>query len=228
MGKEKLESNEPPPPAGEWDPTICIVGDMKQSIYRFRQAEVTVMRRAVGYIRQMNSEVLLMENRLHHILDKDSSRDPRPIPGKGGESSTFEVASKLASSDAKRPDRISFALDDFDKKLPQTSQDKRAEGHIEMSTNYRTSPKLLHAMNDIFQDTFDSRHHTLPAHGMQNQFIGWQKGFDDGKLEWILPARTSELRLEMNPSVPKDPFVHEGSNDLELCADLLAKRYPLY
>ena len=51
-----------------------------------------------------------------------------------------------------------------------------------------------------------------------------RKGFDDGKLEWILPARTSELRLEMDPSVPKDPFVHEGSNDLELCADLLAKR----
>ena len=225
-GRRKLESDEPPPPAGEWDPTICIVGDMKQSIYRFRQAEVTVMRRAVGYIRQMNSEELLMENRLHHLLEKDSSRDPRPIPGKGGESSTFEVATKLASSDAKRPDRILFALDDFDKKLPQTSQDKRAEGHIEMSTNYRTSPKLLHAMNDIFQDTFDSRHHTLPGpwHAESQNLLAGRKGFDDGKLEWILPARTSELRLEMDPSVPKDPFVHEGSNDLELCADLLAKR----
>ena len=38
-----------------WDPTICIVGDMKQSIYRFRQAEVTVMRRMVASIRVANS-----------------------------------------------------------------------------------------------------------------------------------------------------------------------------
>ena len=44
-GRRKLEDGDPPPPASEWDPTICIVGDMKQSIYRFRQAEVTVMKR---------------------------------------------------------------------------------------------------------------------------------------------------------------------------------------
>ena len=58
-GRRRLEEGEPAPPASEWDPTICIVGDMKQSIYRFRQAEVTVMRRAVVAIREMNRDCLL-------------------------------------------------------------------------------------------------------------------------------------------------------------------------
>ena len=62
----------PPPPASEWDPTICIVGDMKQSIYRFRQAEVTVMKRAVAYIREMNREEAAMENRTDDLRRKET------------------------------------------------------------------------------------------------------------------------------------------------------------
>ena len=46
--------NETSDSHGPWDPTVCIVGDMKQSIYRFRQAEVTVMRRTVENIKRMN------------------------------------------------------------------------------------------------------------------------------------------------------------------------------
>ena len=66
-GRRKIEDGDPLPPASQWDPTICIVGDMKQSIYRFRQAEVTVMRRAVAAIREMNREEAVMELSLIHV-----------------------------------------------------------------------------------------------------------------------------------------------------------------
>ncbi|MEL0100118.1 MAG: 3'-5' exonuclease, partial [Euryarchaeota archaeon] len=225
-GRRKLESDEPPPPAGDWDPTICIVGDMKQSIYRFRQAEVTVMRRAVDYIRRINSEELLMENRMNILRKSGFSRDPRPIPGKGGRTSTFESAKDLASEDSKREEWISHKLDDFDHNLSSQSEARRAEGHIEMSTNYRTSPRLLETMNNIFQDTFDERHHTLPGpwHAEAQNLLAGKPETGDGKLEWILPARTSELDLDLNPQIPKNPFIHQGSKDIELCADLLAQR----
>jgi len=225
-GRRKLESDESPPPAGDWDPTICIVGDMKQSIYRFRQAEVTVMRRAVDFIRSINSEELLMENRMNNLRKPGSSRDPRPIPGKGGETSTFESAKDIASDESKREEWISHKLDDFDHNLSSQSESRRAEGHIEMSTNYRTSPRLLETMNNIFEDTFDERHHTLPGpwHAEAQNLLPGKTGNDDAKLEWILPARTSELELDLDPQIPKNPFIHQGSKDIELCADLLAKR----
>ena len=50
-GHRNANFDEPKKPLGPWDPTICVVGDMKQSIYRFRQAEVTVMRRTVSAIK---------------------------------------------------------------------------------------------------------------------------------------------------------------------------------
>ena len=225
-GRRKLESDEPTCPAGDWDPTICIVGDMKQSIYRFRQAEVTVMKRAVEYIRSINREEVLMENRMVKLRQAGYSRDPRPIPGKGGESSTFEVATMINSDDSKREEWISYKLDDFDKELPSESQLKREEGHIEMSTNHRTYPRLLNTMNHIFRDTFDSRHHTLPGpwHAEAQDLLAGKSESGESKFEWILPARSSEVQLDLDPEIAKDPFIHEGSRNIELCADLLAKR----
>ena len=57
-----------------WDPTICIVGDMKQSIYRFRQAEVTVMRRTVENIKRMNQ--IEFGNTNFEFRTLDNARDP--------------------------------------------------------------------------------------------------------------------------------------------------------
>ena len=40
-GERRVDEGEPNPPDTPWQPTVCYVGDVKQSIYAFRQAEVT-------------------------------------------------------------------------------------------------------------------------------------------------------------------------------------------
>ena len=225
-GRRKLERDEPAPPAGPWDPTICIVGDMKQSIYRFRQAEVTVMRRAVGLIRQVNRAEAQMEARTDDLRQPDAALDPRPIPGKTKGALKFVQSSKLLEEDSKRDQWISFLLDDDGRKIGQDLLAKRREGHIEMRTNYRTLPRLLTTMNYLFEDTFDSRHHLLPGpwHAEAQDLAAGREEVRTAALEWILPARTGDEPRPMDPSEPIDPFLHRGSSNRELAADLMAKR----
>ena len=40
-GERTIQDGDPEVPNTPWQPTICYVGDVKQSIYAFRQAEVT-------------------------------------------------------------------------------------------------------------------------------------------------------------------------------------------
>jgi len=225
-GRRKLEESELAAPAGEWDPTICIVGDMKQSIYRFRQAEVTVMRTAVESIRRMNVEEGMMEHRCADLRRPDAARDPRPIPGSGGTGSTFTTATLLASEDSQREEWISFSLDDDGSTLSPEAIARRSEGHIEMRTNYRTLPRLMRTMNGIFSDTFDSRHHLLPGpwHANSQDLEPGREGTRTAALEWILPTRVGSEPRPMDPEVAIDPFLHVGSSDRDLGADMLAKR----
>ena len=60
---------------------------MKQSIYRFRQAEVTVMRRMVASIRVAN-QIEANEKRMETFTREGHGRDPRPV-GAGGDSGSF-------------------------------------------------------------------------------------------------------------------------------------------
>jgi len=225
-GRRKLEDGEPQPPAAQWDPTICIVGDMKQSIYRFRQAEVTVMRTAVAAIREMNREEAVMESRTESLRRPDAARDPRPIPGSAGENSTFVRSSQLVSEDAMRNEWISFHLDDEGNAIDNQSLNRRREGHIEMSTNHRTLPLLMNTMNVMFQDTFSQRHHLLPGpwHAEAQDLTPARTSETQARMEWILPARTGDGMRPIDPEIAIDPFLYEGSDDRELCANLLAKR----
>ena len=100
-GRREGISKEHPAPSGPWDPTICIVGDMKQSIYRFRQAEVTVMRRMVASIRIANS-IEQNEPRLEPFIQSGHGRDPRPV-GAGGESGSFIQASDYSRDEQSAP-----------------------------------------------------------------------------------------------------------------------------
>ena len=225
-GRRHLESDEVRPPAGEWDPTVCIVGDMKQSIYRFRQAELTVMRRAVEIIRNINIDEATMENRLDDLKKSGSARDPRPIPGKGGEGTGFIRSSEMISEDSEREEWISFAKDDGATKVEDAAIKKRSQGHIEMRTNHRTLPSLMNTMNHIFQDTFSRRHQTLPGpwHAESQDLLPGRKSEIESAFEWILPTRTEVSDIPEDLSIPINPFENIDSTNRDLSNQLLAKR----
>ena len=81
-GPRHRTKDEPSGPRSLWDPTVCVVGDMKQSIYRFRQADVRVMRSTTTAIRCMN-RLEVDEPRLAPYRTEGAGRDPRP-EGDGG------------------------------------------------------------------------------------------------------------------------------------------------
>ncbi len=225
-GRRHLKDGELREPAGEWDPTICIVGDMKQSIYRFRQAEVTVMRKAVELIRSINTEEKEMEPRLENLRRANQARDPRPIPGKGDLGTGFVKSKKLLSEDAKREEWVSFDLDDDKTKLAPEYIERRRQGHVEMKTNHRTLPKLMNTMNYIFQDTFARRHQKLPGpwHAESQDLTPARDSNIMPALEWILPTRTMKEEIPSDLEIPIDPFQHGDFSDRELANQLLAKR----
>ena len=199
-GRREGISDEYPAPAGPWDPTICIVGDMKQSIYRFRQAEVTVMRRMVASIRIANS-IESNESRLVSFTQEGHGRDPRPV-GAGGESGSFIQASDFHRDEQSAPwDYVSFGIDDSGSAIEDTIKQERAEGHIQLRTNFRTAPGLLRTLNNIFDDTFDSRHHQFPGdfHATAQPLEAGRETSNAGVIEWLLPTQndTGELPLDL-------------------------------
>lgn len=220
-GRRKISKEDPRPPASDWDPTICIVGDMKQSIYRFRQAEVTVMRTTVEAIRRMNrEEFTAADPRIKEFLQPDKARDPRAMYGTG-----FTSASKL-SAGAKLDEWTLFGLGDDDNSVDDQSLERRKEGHIDMRSNHRTLPSLLNAMNSIFRDTFDERHHSLPGpwHAAAQDLTPSRKSDKKPALEWILPTRLTLADRPQEMKKPIDHFTDKDSEDRELAADLMAKR----
>ena len=199
-GRREGISDEHPAPAGPWDPTICIVGDMKQSIYRFRQAEVTVMRRMVASIRIANS-IESNESRLVSFTQEGHGRDPRPV-GAGGESGSFIQASDFHRDEQSAPwDYVSFGIDDSGLAIEDSIKQERAEGHIQLRTNFRTSPGLLRTLNNIFDDTFDPRHHQFPGdfHATAQPLEAGRETSNAGVIEWLLPTQddTGELPLDL-------------------------------
>lgn len=225
-GRRHLEPEELRPPAGEWDPTICIVGDMKQSIYRFRQAELSVMRKAVKLVRSINATEDLEEVRLSGLKKIGHARDPRPIPGKSDESTGFIRSSTMVSEDSKREEWVAYGMMEGSDSVDSETLLKRSQGHIEMRTNHRSLPKLINTMNYIFQDTFSGRHQTLPGpwHAEAQDLFSSRKSEVEAKIEWILPTKSSAQQVPQDLSLPINPFENKDSSNRELANQLLAKR----
>ncbi len=231
-GRRKQESDDPEPPLGPWDPTICIVGDMKQSIYRFRQAEVTVMQRTVETIKLVN-QIEFSEPRLLHLRKQNHGRDPRPV-GAGGEIGSFSNQHSPESSvrESKPWSHISAEFEDSPKgvknyiHVSKQRLENRNLGHIDLTSNHRTLHNLMDTMNGIFKDVFDSRHHILPGdwHAKAQDLRPSRDDDSDGILEWLLPLQTSKDSPLLDLTKPNDVFSDPKAKSIHLEHELIALR----
>ena len=221
-GRRHLEPDEPISPQSGWDPTVCVVGDMKQSIYRFRQADVTVMLDAVQAIRRMNSLEADSESRLSQLIRPDAAVDPRVVdPNEIG----FVKGTEFHQQNRDR--WVSFALDDDGSNLGHEAIQSRMEGHIQMRTNYRTLPTLVDFMNGVFDDSFGPRNRLIDGrwHASAQRLIAGRKDSPKtGGLEWIIPSGRGDEQAPLDLAIPLDPYSHRDKNLKSLYADLLARR----
>ena len=224
-GRREGISDEHPSPAGPWDPTVCIVGDMKQSIYRFRQAEVTVMRRMVASIRVANS-IEQNESRLESFVQEGYGRDPRPV-GAGGESGSFIQASDYSRTEQSAPwDYVSFGIDDSGLAIEDIVTRERIEGHIQLRTNFRTASGLLQTLNNMFDDTFDQRHHQFPGdfHATAQPLEAGRETERTGAIEWLLPTQNDTGELPLDLAQGYNLFDARNANLRHLEHELIASR----
>ena len=224
-GRREGISEEHPEPAGPWDPTICIVGDMKQSIYRFRQAEVTVMRRMVASIRVAN-QIEANEKRMETFTQEGYGRDPRPV-GAGGESGSFISAADYSRDEKSAPyDYVSYGVDDAGLAIDDATIAERAEGHIQLRTNFRTAPGLLQTLNNMFDDTFDPRHHQFPGdfHATAQPLESGRETERIGAIEWLLPTQNDTGELPLDLTQGYNLFDAGNANLRHLEHELIASR----
>ncbi len=221
-GPRDRRADEPSPPLGEWEPTICIVGDMKQSIYRFRQAEVTVMLRAVAEIRR-NNQIEFSDPKFAPYRKLGYGRDPRPT---GGGHSFISALYKGAAHSEPWTHIPAGIEDDESTSIPNTRFLQRQEGHIDLTSNYRTLHNLVHTLNGVFRDVFDKRHHALPGdwHANSQDLNPARDDDSEGVLEWILPLQLEAGTPETDTLKPLLAFNNPKAKPSELEHEMIASR----
>ena len=228
-GQRRVDEAEPSAPDTPWQPTVCYVGDVKQSIYAFRQAEVTGFLEFARHLMTVNDHELASVPELTRkpALRRDShSRDPR---------NAHALSIVTASEHMEQGGRALIPwipFDATDRELPAPSGaevENRRRGLISLQVNYRTSGGLLRAMNEWWEDVFAHRHRLFPNGDFyatpQMLFACPEKHDSPGAIEWICPLSTGD---DSNPSTdlnePLDPFGAGKPDSLERQALLIARR----
>ena len=213
-GQRSLSEGHPSPET-PWEPTICCVGDRKQSIYAFRQAQVS------GFVDFGRALRLTNEHELHslpaltrapELRRENAARDPR-YGADGG----FATASDLPESRSKA-EGAWVRFDQVEKgSTKPVDATARAQGHVELVVNYRTAGDLLHRMNDWWEDIFSPDHDRFPGDWYARpQSLIPARAKAEGRFEWLAPARISgsgHPSTDLTTSL--DPFSSGTSKEME-------------
>ena len=228
-GPRGIEANESPITETPWQPTICYVGDVKQSIYAFRQAEVSGFLEFSKTLRSINIHEL---NSIPELTRKPAlrrsthSRDPR-------NDHTISIAKASEYMEKGGRDLVSWIpFDSTDRELkpPSISEiNNRKEGMISLQVNYRTAGGLLTNMNEWWEDVFSSRHNLLKSGDFyaSPQILepSPENRKKQGSIEWICPTdNIQETDPSPNLTTYLDPFDLGEKHRLESQAMLIAMR----
>ena len=225
-GEREQKEGDPDPPNSPWQPTVCWVGDQKQSIYGFRQAQVSGMARYTVHLRAINEHEYATESRLlmkPSLRRRDSARDPRLVDISSFVTGLEYVNHRPIPEEA----WIKFDRGDDDRRLEHTDVIRRTQGHVDLVTNYRTCRDLLLTMNEWWIDLFDGRHNLFPGdwYASAKDLLA-HRVEENGGLEWLLPIATEEASDPSSDlTVPLDPFeLGADAKQVHLEHELVAAR----
>ncbi len=240
-GPREVKTGEKEIPDTPWQPTVCYVGDMKQSIYGFRQADPSGFKKYNQYIRKINKmefDSISSLTRDPPLRKRNKSRDPRYA-----HQIAFATAkTRNIQSGRHMESWIRFDQQDgFGENLTPEQIKARSEGLIRLNYNFRTKKGLLSTINGWWHDVFSERNREPVQAGWyadaqdlrtplpndmnyeQNQEKASEKVLqlqESGHLEWICPEKT---RISNNPDVNLDKTVDTISNPHSKRVDRIAR-----
>ena len=202
-------------PDTPWEPTVCCVGDRKQSIYAFRQAQVSGFVAFGRSLRDINQHELYSVEALTRspeLRRPTEARDPR-YSADGGFSTLSDLPDSRSTADT-----AWIRFDEVEKgSTSPVDAIGRSQGHVELVVNYRTAGDLLNRMNDWWEDIFDPSHDRFPGDWYARpQALIPDRSEEEGRLEWLVPAKLpSSGHPEVDLTIPLDPFSSGSTKEME-------------